>query len=287
MLYRFVSKIVFLFVLLGLSNSFLYAEGSTFTYEPPLIPVSFSLNNNEISVNVSRKWVTPIGVFSWGYEAYKLKSRSDYQPDYTYVVIKSKTTEKEYIYKVNDGNELRFKNRGECEVLIRKNRVFITVGKGSSFKAEFDVVGGNRQSTSKSSGLKWLDPSKSTCERYGGEMYKGVCQADWYESNKICSFMSARLPTVNELNAVTKTCGGTPTRYGSYWDSIIDKNKANSSYQSCYKRKGFSDNNWYWSSTSVSGRTYYAWIVGFYYGNLSNGNYKDSNNYLRCVRAGE
>jgi hypothetical protein len=63
MLYRFVSKIVFLFVLLGLSNSFLYAEGSTFTYEPPLIPVSFSLNNNEISVNVSRKWVTPIGVF--------------------------------------------------------------------------------------------------------------------------------------------------------------------------------------------------------------------------------
>jgi hypothetical protein len=104
MLYRFVSKIVFLFVLLGLSNSFLYAmrlyinppdnidvtpkyerkndsSRLTFTYAPPLIPIEFSLNNNQVSVNVSKKLVTPIGVFGWGYEAYKLKSRSDYQSD--------------------------------------------------------------------------------------------------------------------------------------------------------------------------------------------------------------
>jgi len=284
MLYRFVSKIVFLFVLLGLSNSFLYAKGLTFTYAPPLIPIEFSLHNNEISVSATSKSVTLLGTFGWGYEAYKLKSRSDYQSDYTYVVIRSKTTEKEYIYKVNDGKELRFRNRGECEVIIRKNRVFITVDRGSSFKANFYIVGENRQSTSRSSGLKWLDVSSSTCERYGGKMYEGVCKADWHEANKICSSMSARLPSINELNAVTKTCGGTPARSSSDdWDSITDKNRANSSYQSCYKRKGFGPYDWYWSSTSVSGDTDGTWFVSFYDGHVGY-NYKDSNVYLRCVR---
>jgi len=287
MLYRFVSKIVFLFVLFGLSNSFLYAEGSYFTYAPPLIPVSFSLDNNGISVNVSRRWVTPIGVFELGYEAFELKRRSDYQPNYTYVIIKSKTTEKEYIYKVNDGKELRFRNRGECEVLIRKNRVIITVREGSSFKANFYVVGGNRQSTSRSSGLKWLDVSRGTCERYGGKMDEGVCMADWYESNKICSAMSARLPSVNELNAVTKTCGGIPVRFDSDdHNSIRDKNTDNSSYQSCYERKGFRYYYAYWSSTSSSGYTTLAWIVRFSHG-LVFDHYKDNHFSLRCVRAGQ
>jgi hypothetical protein len=228
--------------------------------------------------------VTPIGIFELGYEAFELKRRSDYQPNYTYVVIKSITTEKEYIYRVNDGKELRLRNRGECEVLIRKNRVIITIGRGSTFKAEFYAVDGNRQSTSRSSGLTWLDVSRDTCERYGGELYIGICKADWDEAKNICSAMSARLPSVNELNAVTKTCGGTPVRYGSDdFDSISNKNRANSSYQSCYKRKGFSNNDFYWSSTSFSGKTDNAWFAFFRSGRVHYDT-KGNSYYFKCVR---
>ncbi len=286
MLYRFVSKIVFLFVLLGLSNSFLYAEGLRVTYKSNFVPLEFTFSSSGIEIGVSKGIITPIGSFTIGYDELILKNRSDYQENSTYVVIVDMNVKKEHIYKINGNKKLVLQSEGRSNIEITKNRVRITVEKGSKFKAKFDIVGGNTTSTSRSSGLKWLDVSSSTCERYGGKMYKGVCKADWYEANKICSSMSARLPTVNELNAVTKTCGGTPTRYGSYWDSIIDKNKANSSYQSCYKRKGFRDNNWYWSSTSFSGYTNNAWIVFFSDGYVNDYG-KDNNSDLRCVRAGE
>jgi len=189
-------------MLLGLSNSFLYAEGAYVTWKPPIaIPISFTISNNGLSVGVSKQVVTPYGVFELGYEAYELKRRSDYQPNYTYVVIRSKTTEKEYVFKVNDGKELKLKNKGECEVLIRKNRVIITIGKGSSFKVDFDVVDGHTTSTSKSTSKKsthkLLEPSKSTCERYGGEIDKDGCIATLSKANNICSAMGARLVTVN------------------------------------------------------------------------------------------
>jgi hypothetical protein len=287
MLYRFVSKIVFLFVLFGLSNSFLYAKGLDITYKTPIIPLEFTFSSNGIDVRASKEIITPFGTFGIGYNEYILKERSDYQENYTYVVIVDMNVKKEHIYKINGGKKLVLQSEGRSNIEITKNRVIITLEKGSKFKASFNVEDRNTQSTSRSSGFQWLDVSRGTCERYGGEMYEGVCQADWHEANKICSAMSARLPTVNELNAVTKTCGGTPVRHGSDdWDSITYKNRANSSYQSCYKRKGFGPYDWYWSSTSVSDLTYIAWVVTFYDGDVYD-HYTANNDYLRCVRAGE
>ncbi len=284
MLYRFVSKIVFLFVLLGLSNSFLYAEGLDITYKTPIIPLEFTFSSNGIDVRASKEIITPFGTFGIGYNEYLWKKRSDYQENYTYVVIVDMNVKKEHIYKINGGKKLVLQSEGRSNIEITKNRVIITLEKGSSFKANFYIVGENRQSTSRSSGLQWLDISRGTCERYGGKMEEGVCKADWYESNKICSAMSARLPSVNELNAVTKTCGGTPVRYGSDdFDSISNKNRANSSYQSCYKRKGFSNNDFYWSSTSFSGKTDNAWFAFFRSGRVHYDT-KGNSYYFKCVR---
>jgi len=107
---------------------------------------------------------------------------------------------------------------------------------------------------------------------------KGVGAENWEDSKSICQSIGGRLPTKNELEKVITDCGGVVNAY--------DNNVANSSYQSCYKRKGFSSDKYYWSSTSISGNTNNAWVVGFNYGDVSNGN-KDNNNYLRCVRAGQ
>jgi hypothetical protein len=44
--------------------------------------------------------------------------------------------------------------------------------------------------------------------------------------------------------------------------------------------------SYYWSSTTSAGYTYYAWFVGFYFGDV-NGSYKSDSYYVRAVRAGQ
>jgi hypothetical protein len=106
------------------------------------------------------------------------------------------------------------------------------------------------------------------------------------ENLRLGGYSDWRLPTVDELKEVVRSCGGTSVEYlDKNFNSIVDKNKANSSYQSCYKNKGFRYDSWYWSSASVSGYTDLAWIVYFYYGYVDYSN-KDRYSYLRCVRAG-
>jgi hypothetical protein len=107
---------------------------------------------------------------------------------------------------------------------------------------------------------------------------KGVGEKNWKDAKSICQSIGGRLPTRNELKKVITDCGGVPYEY--------DNNRANSSYQSCYKRKGFSSDTdkYYWSSTSISDRPNGAWIVNFDGGNLA-GSYKGNTFYLRCVRA--
>jgi hypothetical protein len=107
---------------------------------------------------------------------------------------------------------------------------------------------------------------------------KGIGEENWEDAKSICQSIGGRLPTKNELEKVITDCGGVLKEY--------DYNRANSSYQSCYKRKGFSSEKYYWSSTSISGSTGYAWVVGFYVGLVYHYN-KDYYGYLRCVRAGQ
>lgn len=119
---------------------------------------------------------------------------------------------------------------------------------------------------------KWITPTDIICKANSGEIFKGICQATWQEAEEICKETNGVLPSINELREVVVDCGG-----------IIDignKNKANKFYQSCYKAKGFSKVDWYW--THVNNCTN-AWVVHFYGGNGYGNNKKDTN-LVRCVR---
>ena len=120
-----------------------------------------------------------------------------------------------------------------------------------------------------------VDPSEESCIKNGGKIYEGVCYANWENAKKICKVNTARLPTIEELKAVIKKCGGVVDAF--------DKNKNNSHYQNCYKKLGFTSND-YWSSTTSVNNSSYAWYVYFYYGN-SNRNGKSVTYSVRCVRS--
>jgi len=123
---------------------------------------------------------------------------------------------------------------------------------------------------------KWITPSDNHCKSNGGEINsEGVCYADWENAQKICEASGGRLPTIEELKDVVTGCGGTIDDY--------DNNRANTSYQSCYKAQGFGSSNDYWSATTSASGTSTAWVVLFSNGvDLWNG--KSSSSYVRCVR---
>ncbi|MEA1953800.1 MAG: caspase family protein [Campylobacterota bacterium] len=128
------------------------------------------------------------------------------------------------------------------------------------------------------SNSKWITPSHSICKANGGKIYKGVCEASWQDAKKICRASGGRLPSRADLHSVISSCGGIADADNS---AEWSKNRENKSYQSCYKRKGFSDNAWYW--TRREGDSSSAW--GVYFGFCEEGwRYKSSRYYALCVR---
>ena len=122
----------------------------------------------------------------------------------------------------------------------------------ASFSKSGDIV------TDSITGLEWQDNT------IGEEM-------EWQEAITYCEDLSLggysdwRLPNINELR------------------SIVDRDKYNPAIVSAFTN--FSS-SYYWSSTTYEHNSNNAWIVSFYYGNVSYNNKNDS--YLvRCVRAGE
>ena len=119
---------------------------------------------------------------------------------------------------------------------------------------------------------KWLKPNSSVCKANGGKIYKGVCQANWENSKKICLASGGSLPSIDDLRKVVTDCGGVIDDY--------ENNRNNFNYQSCYKQRGFTS-SFYWSSTE--GDSSYAWSVNFGDGHDFWRN-KASNGYALCVR---
>jgi hypothetical protein len=118
---------------------------------------------------------------------------------------------------------------------------------------------------------KWITPSNSMCKNNGGKVNSGGCNATWSNAKNICSASGGSLPSIDALRRVVTDCGGTIDDYSN--------NLANSSYQSCYKQKGFSS-YWYWSKTSKDSSS--AWLVHFKDGDdLWNG--KTYTDYVLCV----
>ena len=126
---------------------------------------------------------------------------------------------------------------------------------------------------------KWLKPSSSTCTNNGGEIVKGVCQANWKSSTKICRASGGKLPSREDFHKVIRDCGGIADASGDEWD----KNKNNSHYQNCYKQRGFSDKNWYWTREIYKKDSSRAWNVYFKFGN-DDWLYKSDSIFALCVR---
>jgi len=244
-------------------------DGLNFTYKPPIVPLEFGFNEEGIEVTGAKEWVTPVGVFKLGYSEYV----AQFEEDYTYVIIEDMNDRKEHIYKVREKQTLKLANNGRTGVEITKNRVRILVEKGSEFELSFEVVGDTQ---TYASGSKWLTPTSTTCTSNGGKIESnGVCEAPWEEAKAICSASGGSLPSIEELKDVVTGCGGTIDDY--------DNNKANTSYQSCYKSQGFSSSFYYWSATTYASYTSYAWYVGFGYG-FDLWYDKSNSYYARCVR---
>jgi hypothetical protein len=118
-----------------------------------------------------------------------------------------------------------------------------------------------------STSSKWM---KNTGER-----------AKWKKAKEICRAKGGRLPTKEELRKVITDCGGEMKDDNS---AEWKRNRKNSSYQSCYKAKGFTS-NYYWSSTTYASDSSYAWLV-FFDGGYDGWDDKTYEGSVRCVRGG-
>ena len=126
---------------------------------------------------------------------------------------------------------------------------------------------------------KWLKPTDSTCKANGGKIVKGVCQSNWKNAKKICSQSGGRLPSREDLKQVVVDCGGIVN--SAWFGKDAEKNRKNSSYQSCYKAKGLNDYDWY--GTREEKDSFNAWDVNFHNG-LDYWGVKALNRYALCVR---
>jgi len=151
---------------------------------------------------------------------------------------------------------------------------------------------------------KWVKPSRSVCEENGGNYhtyfesfdsgtkYKDLkytdCGATWENAKNICSASGAILPNIETLGAVITDCGGDWVSYynddGDNRDERTDKNRANESYQACYRERGFSPVSYWSSTTKDTSDSSSSWFV--YFGNGSDGGWhKHSNSdFALCVR---
>ena len=135
---------------------------------------------------------------------------------------------------------------------------------------------------SKDEKSKWITPTQKVCNTNGGKMDGDTCTANWSDAKNICSASGGRLPSIDELKKIVTDCGG----------EIEDDNEAewmrnqnNSSYQSCYKEKGFTSDG-YWSSLIYSSYIGPAWFIVFNNGH-TDFYFKSTNFGVRCMKTGQ
>ncbi len=124
-------------------------------------------------------------------------------------------------------------------------------------------------SSPKQSG-QWITPSSSICQANGGKIDNGVCHANWQKANSICLASGGRLPALDEFTQLIKECGGVVADYNFFSrggeKELLKReaqNRSNTSYQQCYKTKGFLPVTGYWSSKEYIPQTKGAWYVRF------------------------
>ena len=135
------------------------------------------------------------------------------------------------------------------------------------------TIGSYAEDTKKTE-LAWINPSKKDCLANDGEMVDGICMAKWSNAKNICSALNGRLPTIHELRQVVINCGGTVDKY--------EQNKANLSYVSCYKSKGFISGG-YWSSSLYSSDILDKWNINFVNGGDFHSKRTHTSSNIRCI----
>jgi len=127
--------------------------------------------------------------------------------------------------------------------------------------------------TDTATGLMWQKCSMGQHWNAGtGGCYDSAVTHIWQSALQECEDLSLagyddwRLPDRNELQSIVDY---------SCWATSINKSYFPNTVSSSY-----------WSSTTYAGHNYVAWLVYFYYGNVSY-YYKSSNYYARCVRGGQ
>ena len=111
--------------------------------------------------------------------------------------------------------------------------------------------------------LEWQDDYSDNSNNIKKTTWQSVI--DYCEDLNLDSKSDWRLPNLNELT------------------SLVDDTRSNPSINSSFQN---TNSYYYWSSTSFSSNNDTAWIVLFVDGLQSNST-KDSNLYVRCVRAGQ
>jgi len=107
-------------------------------------------------------------------------------------------------------------------------------------------------------GLRWQDNNISNTMTWQSAI-------DTCEALSLGGFSDWRLPNVNELA------------------SLVDDTRINPAINTVFQNTA---SNLYWSSTSYAGLLNVAWVVYFNSG-YQYKYFKDSNYYVRCVRAGQ
>jgi len=135
---------------------------------------------------------------------------------------------------------------------------------------------------------EWIDPNNTICLANGGKIIDGTCSATWQNAKKICQASKARLPSLDEMTQLIKACGGIVADYNFFSRGGAEElakretqNRGNTSYQKCYKAKGFLPRSGYWSAKERFPHSQGAWYVRFEEG--STGIYQKAAEYsVRC-----
>lgn len=161
----------------------------------------------------------------------------------------------------------------QAQATCNKSDVIKLIDKGFSKMEISRICGLQQQSTKKKS--KWINPKHIVCRSKGGEINEGVCISDWQQANSICNVSGGQLPIIHEFKKIVSDCGGEVNKY--------NQNGNNSNYQACYKEKGFSSSNEYWSASQYGENTKSVWVVNFKFGGIGD-KVKTEKKYVRCLR---
>ncbi|MGD9731741.1 MAG: DUF1566 domain-containing protein [Desulfamplus sp.] len=132
---------------------------------------------------------------------------------------------------------------------------------GQSVIGLFDnlVINGNGTVTDSATGLMWQQDTSNNYMTWKEAL-------SYYENLNLGGYTDWRLPTVKELRSIVDYSVHSPAIDISVFKDTIA--------------------SFYWSSTTNSYYTYYAWGVSFYYGDARS-YHKYSNGYVRAVRGGQ